>query len=139
MKRWSGHRKVTHFKALPYAQMPPGVVDKILYSQGMRETRHALAFVVLTATRSGEVRGARWEEIDLEAGVWSIPAERMKSDRPHQIPLSLEAQLILQDAREAIKPTFPIWLNIPLSKSSAFFKPLSICETLAVGMAIITP
>ena len=36
-------------------------------------------------------------------------------------------------------PTFPIWLNIPLSKSSAFFKPLSICETLAVGMAIITP
>ena len=40
---------------------------------------------------------------------------------------------------EATKPTFPIWLNIPLSKSSAFFKPLSICETLAVGMAIITP
>ena len=38
-----------------------------------------------------------------------------------------------------ITPTFPIWLNIPLSKSSAFFKPLSICETLAVGMAIITP
>ena len=38
-----------------------------------------------------------------------------------------------------IYPTFPIWLNIPLSKSSAFFKPLSICETLAVGMAIITP
>ena len=37
------------------------------------------------------------------------------------------------------RPTFPIWLNIPLSKSSAFFKPLSICETLAVGMAIITP
>ena len=38
-----------------------------------------------------------------------------------------------------VYPTFPIWLNIPLSKSSAFFKPLSICETLAVGMAIITP
>ena len=37
------------------------------------------------------------------------------------------------------EPTFPIWLNIPLSKSSAFFKPLSICETLAVDMAIITP
>ena len=40
---------------------------------------------------------------------------------------------------EPFCPTFPIWLNIPLSKSSAFFKPLSICETLAVGMAIITP
>ena len=41
--------------------------------------------------------------------------------------------------RISFNPTFPIWLNIPLSKSSAFFKPLSICETLAVGMAIITP
>ena len=41
--------------------------------------------------------------------------------------------------RQRVEPTFPIWLNIPLSKSSAFFKPLSICETLAVGMAIITP
>ena len=40
---------------------------------------------------------------------------------------------------ETTLPTFPIWLNIPLSKSSAFFKPLSICETLAVGMVIITP
>ena len=40
---------------------------------------------------------------------------------------------------DPLSPTFPIWLNIPLSKSSAFFKPLSICETLAVGMAIITP
>ena len=42
-------------------------------------------------------------------------------------------------AMERYTPTFPIWLNIPLSKSSVFFKPLSICETLAVGMAIITP
>ncbi len=102
VKRWSGHRKVTHFKALPYQQVP-GVVDKILFSQGMRETRHALAFVVLTATRSGEVRGARWDEIDEAAKVWRIPAERMKSDRPHVVPLSNEAHLLLQDAREAIK------------------------------------
>ena len=43
------------------------------------------------------------------------------------------------EPRERFYPTFPKWLNIPLSKSSAFFKPLSICETLAVGMAIITP
>ena len=44
-----------------------------------------------------------------------------------------------ETALKTLEPTFPIWLNIPLSKSSAFFKPLSICETLAVGMAIITP
>ena len=102
VKRWSRNRKVEHFKALPYDQVR-GIMDKILYSQGMRETRLALAFQVLTATRSGEVRGARWEEIDLEAGVWSIPAERMKSDRPHVVPLSIEAHLLLQDAKEAIK------------------------------------
>ena len=100
VKRWSGHHKVTHFEALPYDQMP-GVVDKILHSQGMRETRLALAFVVLTAARSGEVRGATWDEIDEAARVWRIPAERMKSDRPHVVPLSIEAHLLLQDARAA--------------------------------------
>ena len=47
--------------------------------------------------------------------------------------------LIRSNSPFSYSPTFPIWLNIPLSKSSAFFKPLSICETLAVGMAIITP
>ena len=46
---------------------------------------------------------------------------------------------VVQQAVDSTGPTFPIWLNIPLSKSSVFFKPLSICETLAVGMAIITP
>ena len=98
VKRWSSHHKVQHFKALPYQQMP-GVVDRILDSQGMRETRLALAFVVLTAARSGEVRGARWDEI--ENGVWTIPAERMKADRPHAVPLSIQASVVLQDARAA--------------------------------------
>ena len=98
VKRWSSHRKVKHFEALPYDQMP-GVVDRILDSQGMRETRLALAFVVLTAARSGEVRGARWDEI--ENGVWTIPAERMKADRPHAVPLSIQASGLLQDARAA--------------------------------------
>ena len=100
VRRWSRQNKVQHFKALPYQQVP-GVIDKILYSQGMRETRLAFAFLILTAARSGEVRGARWDEIDLDARVWSIPAERMKSDRPHTIPLSIEAELLLRDAREA--------------------------------------
>ena len=106
VKRWSSHHKVQHFKALPYQQVP-GVIDKILSSQGMRETRLALAFQVLTAARSGEVRGARWDEIDLDARTWSIPAERMKSDKKsdknHVVPLSIEAHLLLQDAKEAIK------------------------------------
>ena len=101
VKRWSKHHKVKHFEALPYQQVP-GVIDKILDSQGMRETRLAFAFQILTATRSGEVRGATWEEIDLAAGVWNIPPERMKSDRAHTIPLSVQAHVILQGARDAV-------------------------------------
>ena len=50
-----------------------------------------------------------------------------------------QAILLWFQETHGFNPTFPIWLNIPLSKSSAFFKPLSICETLAVDMAIITP
>ena len=101
VKRWSKQHKVKHFEALPYQQIP-GIIDKIMDSQGMRETRLALAFQVLTATRSGEVRGATWNEIDLDAGVWTIPAARMKADREHAIPLSVQAHVILQRARAAV-------------------------------------
>ena len=100
VKRWSGHRKVTHFKALPYQDVP-GIMDKILHSQGLRETRLALGFQALTAARSGEVRGATWDEIDLEAATWTIPTARMKAKAEHRVPLSIEAMMLLRDAREA--------------------------------------
>lgn len=48
----------------------------------------ALAFLTLTAARSGEVRGAQWDEIDLKSSVWTVPAERMKAGREHRVPLS---------------------------------------------------
>lgn len=62
-------------------------------------TENALRFLVLTAARSGEVRGARWEEFDFEAKVWLIPAERMKAGRPHRVPLSAEAIRLLEEMR----------------------------------------
>jgi integrase len=55
-----------------------------------------LAFTILTACRSGESRGVTWSEIDLEAGVWNIPSERMKASRPHRIPLSTDAFKLLE-------------------------------------------
>ncbi|MGC2788135.1 MAG: site-specific integrase [Roseiarcus sp.] len=55
----------------------------------------ALEFAILTAARSGEVLGARWEEIDLDAKVWTIPAGRMKGGREHRVPLSDPAMAIL--------------------------------------------
>lgn len=56
----------------------------------------ALRFAILTAARSNEVRGARWNEIDLQAGIWTVPAERMKADREHRVPLSPAAVDLLK-------------------------------------------
>jgi integrase len=56
----------------------------------------ALEFLALTAARSGEVRGAAWSELDLEAGLWTIPAERMKAGKAHRVPLTPEAVALLQ-------------------------------------------
>ncbi|WP_428377766.1 tyrosine-type recombinase/integrase [Lichenicoccus sp.] len=60
----------------------------------------AVRFIALTAARSGEVRGASWSQIDLEAKVWTVPADRMKAGREHRVPLSAGAIDVLQLARE---------------------------------------
>ena len=70
----------------------------------------AFEFLVLTARRSGEVRGARRDEIDLEAREWRISAERMKTDREHRVPLSAEALAVLREARafaNGLETVFP--------------------------------
>ncbi len=59
----------------------------------------AARFAVLTAARSGEVRGARWAEIDLAAAVWTVPAERMKAKEEYRVPLTVEALAVLKQAR----------------------------------------
>ncbi len=59
-------------------------------------TRLALQFTILTAARSGESRGATWDEIDLDNAMWRIPAERMKMEQPHNVPLSKHAIAILE-------------------------------------------
>ena len=60
----------------------------------------ALEYLILTAVRSGEVRGATWDEVDLDAAVWTIPAERMKAGKAHRVPLSGRALEILRDAEQ---------------------------------------
>src|SRR5262245_20772171 len=59
----------------------------------------ALEFVILTAARSGEVLGARWSEIDLEAKVWTVPANRIKAKREHRVPLSARAMALIEAMR----------------------------------------
>ena len=77
--------KTKHHKALPYADLPQFMTA--LQAQDGFGAR-ALEFLILTACRSGEVRGATWEEIDLRKRVWTIPGERMKMGEEHRVPLS---------------------------------------------------
>lgn len=95
-------RAVTHFAAFPWAEMPT-LWPRLAGVKGMGAT--ALRFAILTGARSGEVRGATWGEIDLEARVWAVPAERMKAGREHRVPLTPEALAELELARSlALRP-----------------------------------
>jgi len=105
--RWRGHleallparskvRKVEHHAALPYGEMG-GFVQEVRGEAGI--AARALEFLILTAARTGEVIGARWEEFDLEAKVWTVPAERMKGKREHRVPLSPAVIKILTTMR----------------------------------------
>jgi integrase len=85
------------FDALPYEQVP-ALMDRLAAKTGVSAL--ALRLLILCANRSGEIRGATWDEIDLERGVWTIPAERMKMRKPHRVPLSSEAKAVLKRAAE---------------------------------------
>lgn len=105
---WRGHLKELlpernklsrgHHAAMAYAEVPAFVTK--LQERGAM-TALALEFLILTCARSGECLGARWGEMDLEAGVWTVPAERMKAGRVHRVPLSPRALAILKAAAEA--------------------------------------
>ena len=87
-----------HYRALPYQEVA-AALETIAGSRASVAARLCFRFAVLTAARSGEARGAAWEEIDFEARTWTISAERMKSDREHRQPLSEEALSVLSEAR----------------------------------------
>lgn len=86
-------RKVTHREAMPYADVP-GFMKKLL-ALANSTGRDGLKLTVLTAVRSNETRFATWGEFDLDAGVWSIPATRMKMKEPHVIPLAPPAVALM--------------------------------------------
>jgi len=86
--------KVKHQPALPYQQIH-AFVQALRQKKGI--SPKAFEFLILTAARSGEVLDAKWDEIDLTARVWTIPAERMKAGREHRIPLSGKAMAIVNE------------------------------------------
>jgi integrase len=94
--RWQGHldnllptkssvAKVKHHPAMPYAELPAFMTT---LRAAATPAARALEFTILTASRSGEVLGADWSEIDLAAKTWTVPAARMKEKRAHSVPLS---------------------------------------------------
>lgn len=112
------HRK--HQRALPHAEVP-AALKTIQDSGAYLSTRQAFMFLTLTATRSGEVRGARWEEIDLEGRTWTIPGDRTKTGREHRVPLSDPAMQVLVTARPMSDGSgliFPSPSGKPLSDST---------------------
>lgn len=124
--RWKGHldkllpapskiQKVQHHKAVPVDAMP--VFMKELRSRDGNAAR-ALEFAIFTAARSGEVRGAKWSEIDLDARVWTVPAERMKGKREHRVPLSDQAMALLQSQPRTSALVFVGTKGGPLSDMS---------------------
>jgi integrase len=113
--RWRGHlnhllparskvRRVKHHPALPYSEVPAFVAE-LRKREGA--AARALEFLILTATRTGELLGASWDEFELANGLWTVPADRMKAGREHRVPLSHSALEILRSLSSAARP-FPL-------------------------------
>ena len=94
-----GGNGTRRMRALPHGEVGAALA-KVRAADVWPCSKLALEFLVLTATRSGEVRGAQWVEIDLDAGVWTIPGERMKAAREHRVPLSTRAIEVLRETRQ---------------------------------------
>ncbi|WP_331372881.1 tyrosine-type recombinase/integrase [Sinorhizobium chiapasense] len=93
-----------HHKALAYADVPAFMAS---LRDRIGVAARAMEFLVLTAARSGEVVGARWDEIDLKNRVWTVPASRMKAGREHRVPLSPRAVQILEAMAEVRRADHP--------------------------------
>ena len=90
-------RAPEHHASLPWRDLP-AFLQELRRRDGM--SARAIEFAILTAARSGEVRGATWSEIDLAAAVWTIPGKRMKAGKLHRVPLSAGAIAVLQAVRQ---------------------------------------
>ena len=87
-----------HLRALPFRRVPAFIAALRASDRVGLSVRLCMAFAVATAARSGEARGARWGEIDLETRTWNVPANRMKRGKPHAVPLSDFAVELLTEA-----------------------------------------
>ena len=109
-----------HMRALHHSNVS-AAIKTIEESNAHWATIAAFKVLTLTATRSGEVRNATWEEIDLNKDIWEIPGERTKTGRPHRVPLSRPARRIIENAADCTGAkglVFPSPTGKPLSNST---------------------
>ncbi|WP_413891991.1 tyrosine-type recombinase/integrase [Candidatus Skiveiella danica] len=115
-------REVQHRAALADRDLPE-FLGKLAAYEGDFTTAQALRLLILSATRPGETRGARWAEFDLDAALWKIPPERMKMRVEHRVPLSRQAVEVLRTmqtlsgGRELVFPS-PVYPSKPLSENT---------------------
>lgn len=140
--RWRGHldhllpqpskvRQVEHHAALDWREAPAFMAE-LARREGI--AAKALAFLILTAARSGEVRGMSWGEIDLATAVWTVPAGRIKAGKEHRVPLTAAALALLGEAGESNALAFPSPTNPdrPQSDMANTDRPLSDMSLAAV-------
>ena len=92
-------RRKRHHPALPYEEVTEAI-NAIRKAAGRATTKLAMEFLILTASRTSEVLGATWDEVDLSSATWAIPAHRMKMRVEHRVPLSTGALAVLEQARK---------------------------------------
>ncbi len=118
LPRLNGIKK--HRRALHHSKVKEAI-DRVRSSDAWEFTQVCFEFLTMTAARSGEVRAARWDEIDLGRRVWTVPAERMKTSREHRVPLSGRAVEVLSETAElfgAVGLLFPSVTGKALSDST---------------------
>jgi integrase len=124
--------KVKHHAALPYAELP-AFMAALRQHDGV--AARALEYLVLTPARTGEVLGARWDEVDLQAKVWTVPPERMKGGKTHRVPLSPRAVAIVREQQSRRESDY----LFPGMRGGAALSATSLSDALhAMGRANVT-
>lgn len=141
--RWRGHLEhllaapdkstAGHHAAMPYEEAP-AFYSRLVEEPGV--AARALEFTILTAARSGEVIGARWEEIDREAAVWTVPATRMKGGRIHYVPLPARCLEILDEMSQGRQSEFIFGGRNP-GKPLSHVAMAKVMERLGAGEATV--
>ena len=122
-----------HHRALPYAEVPAALETIDASTAGMA-AKLCLRFLILTAARSGEARGATWSETDLGNRLWTIPAERMKGGAEHRVPLSDAALAVLHEALPLVDDSGLVFPSP--RKRSSHLSDMALTECLRrVGLA----